>query len=476
MPLKKEKIRECCGVFGILCSDFSFSVAESVYHGLMAIQHRGQLFAGISSTNCDGLIYTHKGKGIVSKVLNSKILKILSGNVAIGHVEYGSLKNMSVEDAQPYSFKSQYAEFSIAMNGEITNYKEIYERLRNMGKVFTGKTNIELIATLIETLSRFTENNMIETLKMIMNTVKGAYSIVILKGDGNLYAARDPIGYKPLCYGKLKENERQTYVVASESCALDALSCELKADVKPGEILNFNPVGGIKRASIEAKAKHGICQFEFVYFARPDSIIDGASVAKVRYDLGRKLTRNDKFDPVTTVVIPVPDSGRSAAMGYAWESRITYNEGLNKNRYIWQLKSTVKEKLNPIKAIVDGKDIVLVDDSILSGVTMKEIIEMLRKAGARSVHIRISSPPVLGTCEHNSSFSNRELLIAYQKKLKNNDYIDEIRKYVGADTLKYQTLEGFIQSIGVNKLCVKCLEDKPLKKENKKHQEIKLFA
>ncbi len=478
MELKEDKIREYCGVFAISCSDFSFSVAESIYQGLMAIQHRGQLFSGIS-TFCDGEIISYKNRGLVSKVLNPKRLKTISGNVGIGHVCYGSTNRIILKDAQPYHFKSKQIDFSLAMNGAITNYDELFLKLKKMGRTFTGKSDVELIVTLIEVFSKFSDD-MVEALKMVAKALKGAYSIIILRNNGNIYAMKDQHGYKPLCYGKLKINNKKFHIISSESCAIDTLGGILKREIKPGEILTINPINDLKSYHPQVQKRQKFCQYEYIYFARPDSIINGISVAEVRYKLGRNLARNDIIRHDNTIVVPVPDSGRSAAMGYAWESKIPYAEGLMKNRYLWQLGSNVIEKLNPIKSVIKGKHIILIDDSILSGITMKKIISMLkREGGAKTVNVRISSPPILKNCELNSSLSNRDLLIAYQKKITfPENYVKEIKKYIGANTLKYQSIEGLIDAIGLdeNKLCLACLKDETIKKREKKSQVIDLIV
>lgn len=470
MSFNHNKIEEHCGIIGISCNDFSYSVANSIYTGLMAIQHRGQLFSGISTTNSDGKITTYKDFGLVSNVFKVKKIKFFSGNVGIGHVAYGSLENSNIDNAQPYYHKSDLVEFSLALNGTITNFNEIKERLINMGKVFISNSDVELIVTMIETFFRSSES-MLEALKLLMNIVKGAFCLVLLTNEGELYVMRDPIGYKPLCYGIREEENRKFFIVSSESCAIDAMEGILKGDIKPGEIVNFHPLKGLKKYQILSRKRHGICQYEFVYFARPDSIINGISVADVRYRLGINLAQSDlKFNPDNTIVVPVPDSGRSAAMGYAWGSKIPYQEGLMKNRYLWQIKSDPNEKLNPVKPIVEGKEVILVDDSMISGVTMKKIILMLRKAGAVAIHVRIACPPIVNSCQINSSFSNKELLIAYQKrKLNRKDLVDEICNDIQANSLKFQTNENLIKSIGLKKkfVCYACVEDKILKKEKK---------
>ena len=314
---------------------------------------------------------------------------------------------------------------------------------------------------------------------MVLKYVEGAYSLVLLENNGSLYAVRDPVGYKPLCYGMLKIKEKAFYIISSESCAIDAVSGSLSGDVRPGEIIKISPVDGLKKYNVVDRKKTGLCQFEYIYFARPDSIIDGVSVADVRYQLGRNLARDDYIPSDNVIVVPVPDSGRSAAMGYAWESGILYQEGLIKNRYIWNVKQDPVERLNPIKHIVEGKNVVLIDDSILSGNTIKKIISMLRKIGARSIHVRISSPPIINHCEMNNNFLSRDFLIGFQSRLNNDlDYREMIKDNIGADTLRFQTIRGLIDAIGLapNQICYTCLREQPFEKEEKEPEELKLFV
>jgi amidophosphoribosyltransferase len=443
----------------------------------MAIQHRGQIFSGISTTACKKRIFSYKNQGLVSKVLNPRILKAYSGNVGIGHVGYALPKMSSIEDAQPYQFKTDLIDFSIAFNGTITNFEEIYERLSSMGRIFTGKSDIELIATLIETFFNLSDDTL-EALRMVLKYVKGAYCIVVLESNGNLYAVRDPYGYKPLCYGSLRIDEKSFNIISSESCAIDSIGGKLEGDINPGEILFINPAEGLKKFQIIEQEECGLCQFEYIYVARPDSIIDGISIADVRYRLGRNLAQQDYIPSDNVIVVPVPDSGRSAAMGYAWESGILYQEGLMKNRYIWQLKQDPDERLNSISSIVKGKDIVLIDDSILSGTTIKKIVSMLRKVGAKSIHVRISCPPIINNCEMNHNFLDRKLLISHEMRLKNLfDFREKLNKEIGADSLRFQTTRGLLDAIGLepNQICYTCLTDQIHEIKEDKNEELKLL-
>jgi amidophosphoribosyltransferase len=458
-------MREFCGVFGIRCNDPNFSIGGLIYTGLMSIQHRGQIFTGMSIYNSKGLIYSYKNRGIVSKVLKPKKLKAYTGNSGIGHVSCSAPRAYSVKDAQPYHFKSEKLEFSVAMNGIIQNYDTLVKKMGDRGRIFAGKTDIELIATLIETFYD-TSETWLEILNQLLETVEGWFTLVVLTQEGNIYGLRDPTGHKPLCYGTLEFNEKCFSILSSESCALDALGAKLIDDVKPGQIVSITSDNDIQTYETNQDKKHQICAFEYIYFARPDSIIDGVSVFDVRYKLGRNLAKLDSgMITNDTIVIPVPDSGRSAAMGYARESKLPYEEGLIKNRYVWQLKvSDLKEKLNTIKAVVKNHNIILIDDSIISGITMKKIISMLKESGTKSIHVRVSAPPIINNCRANSNLSNRDLLIAHQKKSDgNSDYINEIRKYIGADSLKYQTIQGLIDAIGLgeNQICTECFDISP---------------
>lgn len=471
------RIKDYCGIFGISCNDFSYSVSGLIYSGLMALQHRGQKFSGISVSHCDGKIDSYKDYGLVSKVLNRKKLKIFSGNVGIGHVCYGGPNCNNLESAQPYHFKTSKVEFSIAMNGIITNYHDILQELKSLGRIFTGNSHIELLATLITTLYQLSED-IFSALMKTMKLIKGAYSLSLLTNEGLIYALRDPLGYKPLCYGGLKIDKKKYYILSSESCAIEVIGGKLIGDVKPGEIIKIDPIKGFEKHQILKQENFRICQYEYVYFARPDSIIDGNSVAKVRYNLGKNLAKDDTFNSKNAIVVPVPDSGRSAAMGYSWESKIPYEEGLMKNRYMWQNKVDVSKKLNPIKTVIKNKDIILIDDSIISGNTMKKIVSMLKKTGALSVHVRISCPPIIKNCELNSIFSNEELLVAYKTKVKYyNNFNEEMRRYIDADSLKYQSITGLIDAIGLdqNRLCIDCLQEYCNIKEDSNKQNLELL-
>ena len=487
----RDKPKEHCGVFGVTCNDIGFSVSKLLYTGLIALQHRGQESAGISVMKTGGKIYTYKKKGLVSKVLNNKVLSQFWGNVGIGHNRYattGSSEYESLDFIQPFYYKNNEIEFSLAFNGTIPVYDDIKKKMDDMGRVFITNTDTEVIAQLIASLAMGTED-WPEVLKLASRFLDGSYSLILMTQSGDIYAMRDPLGFKPLCIGELKTEERNLYFVASESCALDAVQAKFLRDVKPGEIVHLSHQKDIHSEMVIKSDRTALCQFEFVYFARPDSVIDGISVAEARLRMGMNLAKRDPLlrDPEfreNAIVVPVPDSGRSAAVGYAKESKLPYTEGLMKNRYVWRTfimpgqkkrKAAVKEKLNPIKSVVEGKDIILLDDSIVRGTTTKQIISLIREAGAKSVNVRISCPPVVSACYMGIDFPTWEELIAGKtlNQFGQEHYIEEIQKIIGADTLMYQTLEDLRNAIGKkeSQLCLACLTGKyPLKNVDKLSQ------
>jgi len=485
----REKLREHCAVFGVTCDDLGFSVSRLLYQGLIAQQHRGQESTGISILKAGGNIYTYKRKGLVSKVLNNKVLSQLGGNVGIGHNRYattGGLEYQSLDYIQPFHYKNNEIDFSIAFNGTIPVYDDIKEKLEDMGRVFTTNTDTEVIAQLIASIAVSTED-WPEILKITSRLLDGSYSLVLLTSNGDIYAIRDPKGYKPLCIGELKTENRSLYFIASESCAIDAVKGSFLRDVLPGEIVHLSHQKNIHSELVIKADRTALCQFEFVYFARPDSNIDGVSVAEARLRMGINLAKRDpllKNEELmkNAIIVPVPDSGRSAAVGYAKESGIPYVEGLMKNRYVWRTfimpgenerKAAVKEKLNPIKSIIQGKDVILLDDSIVRGTTLRQIVSLLKEVGeAKSVHVRISCPPVVNACYMGIDFPTTEELIAgkNKKEFGEEKYIEEIRKAIGADSLLYQTIDDLKKSIGKteSELCLACLTGEyPLKYADK---------
>ena len=487
---KRDKPIENCAIFGVSCNDLAYSVSQLLYNGLIALQHRGQESSGVSILKTGGKIFTYKRKGLVSKVLNKKILSQLWGNIGIGHNRYATTgaqdyATHDFENIQPYHFKNNELEFSIAFNGTIPGFDEIKKKMNDMGRVFTTNTDTEVVAQLIASIAMGTEN-WPEVLSIASKFLDGAYALILLSPKGDIYAIRDPKGFKPLCIGELKTEKRNLYFIASESCAIDAVGGRFLRDVRPGEIVHLSHQKDIHSETVLKSESTALCQFEFVYFARPDSVIDNVSVAEARLRLGVNLAKSDPLlsDPEfrkNAIVVPVPDSGRSASIGYAKESGLPYVEGLMKNRFVWRTfimpgqqkrKAAVKEKLNPIRAVIQGKDVILIDDSIVRGTTMQQIISLLKNAGgAKTVNIRISCPPVVSACYMGIDFPTRDELIAGRfQMLYGDDFVEEIRKKIGADSLKYQTVEGLKDAIGKteNELCLACLTGKyPLKSISK---------
>jgi amidophosphoribosyltransferase len=473
----REKPQENCAIFGVTCDDLGYSVSRLLYQGLIALQHRGQESTGISILKTGGKIFTYKKGGLVSKVLEDKIISQYWGNVGIGHNRYattGAKGYKSTDYMQPFHFKNNDIEFSMAFNGTIANFDEIKKKMDNMGRVFITDTDTEVMAQLIGSIALGTED-WPEILKLTSRLLDGSYSLILMTSEGDIYAIRDPLGFKPLCIGELKSEQRSIYLVASESCAIDVVGGKLLRDVKPGEIVHLSHQKDIHSEMIIKTNRTAICQFEYVYFARPDSIIDGVSVAEARLRLGMNLAKNDPIlnNPEireNAIVVPVPDSGRSVAVGYAKESKLPYLEGLMKNRYVHRTfimpsqgkrKIAVKEKLNPIKNVVKGKDVILLDDSIVRGTTTQQIVSLLREKGeAKRVHLRVSCPPIISPCYMGIDFPTKSELIAGRfQNLYGERYIDEIQKEIGADTILYQSIGDLMDAIGKNEnqLCLACL-------------------
>jgi amidophosphoribosyltransferase len=473
----RDKIKDHCAIFGVTSDDLGFSVSKLLYQGLIALQHRGQESTGISILKTGGNIITYKKSGLVSKVLESKVLSQYWGNVGIGHNRYattGATGYKSTDYMQPFHFKNNEIEFSMAFNGTIANFDDVKKKMDDMGRVFITDTDTEVMAQLIGSIALGSED-WPEVLTLASRLLDGSYSLILMTTEGDIYAMRDPLGFKPLCIGELKNSSRNIYFVASESCAIDVVGGKLIRDVKPGEIVHISHQKDIHSENIIKSNRTALCQFEFVYFARPDSIIDGVSVAEARLRLGEHLAKNDPIlrDPKireNAIVVPVPDSGRSVAVGYAKEAKLPYVEGLMKNRYVHRTfimpgqakrKIAVREKLNPIKSVVSGKDIILLDDSIVRGTTTRQIVALLReKGGAKRVHLRISCPPILSPCYMGIDFPTKAELIAGSfQELYGENYIQEIKKKIGADTLLYQTIEDLTHAIGKGRkeLCLACL-------------------
>lgn len=447
-------IREKCGVIGIYHLDSSLKAAASLCQGLYALQHRGQESCGIYVHNGNA-ITGHKDMGMIQEVFNHELLSKLNGHLGIGHVRYSTTAKSTLAEAQPFYYESPETSFALAFNGTICNFLEIRTQLEKAGHNFITQTDTEVLAHLIAEQLKETDDY-VEVLSGCMQILDGAYSLTLVNNRRELYGLRDPIGFKPLCLGRVED---KAITIASESVAIDTMGGEFQGDIKPGEIVRVNE-DGIKRFHKIKSPRTAFCMFEFVYFARPDSIFQGVNVYEARYRLGKNLAKTHPAD--VDAVVPVPDSGITAAWGYSKELGIPVVEGLIKNRYIWRTfimptqdlrELSVKLKLNPIKSLIKGKDIALIDDSIVRGTTMRHIVRLLKQAGAKSVHVRISCPPIISCCYMGIDFPTRGELIAPTRSLK------EITRFIEADSLGYQTLEGLVDGISLtqNELCLACL-------------------
>ena len=420
-------IHEECGIFGIHGSRFC---ASDVYYGLFSLQHRGQESCGIA-TNDDASIECVKGMGLVSDVLSSDKIANLKGDIAIGHVRYSTAGGSVPENAQPIVTQYSKGTLSIAHNGNLTNANELKRELEDQGAIFHTTTDSEVIAYLIAQ-KRSSNPSVEEAVKEVMGIIKGGYALLVMS-PRKLIAARDPFGLKPLVMGKLDD----AVIFCSETCALEAVGAEFIRDINPGEvvILENGDIRSIESGLVRPMKK---CVFEYIYFARPDSVIDGISVAEARREAGRILARKHPCE--CDIVIGVPESGIDAALGFAAESGIPYEKGFVKNSYVGrtfikpsqeQRQQAVKIKLNPISAVVNGKRVVIIDDSIVRGNTIANQVNMLRNAGATEVHVRISSPPFMHPCYYGTDVPDEDYLIACQHT------IPEIRDIIGADSLGY---------------------------------------
>lgn len=447
MILEDDKLKEECGVFGIFGKE-AIEAASITYYGLYALQHRGQESAGIAVAK-DSEIECYKAMGLVSEVFNKNLIDTLEGNLAIGHVRYSTTGSSNVVNAQPIIGKYKLGSIAIAHNGNLVNADIIRELLEDGGCIFQTTNDSEVILNLI---ARGAKRGIEKAVVDAIQAIKGSYAIVILTGD-KLIGVRDPNGIRPLCIGKLNDN----YILCSESCALDAVGAELIRDVRPGEIVIIDE-NGLKSIDFSERAKHEICSFEYIYFARPDSIMDGINVYEARFKAGEILYKENPVE--ADVVIGVPDSGMAAAMGYAKASGIPYGIGFVKNKYVGRTfiapsqsirEKAVAVKLNPLKTNVSGKRVVLIDDSIVRGTTSKRLVELLKKAGATEVHFRAASPVVKYPCYFGIDTPYRKELIGAQLELS------MIKEEIGADSLSYLSLEGLLSSLGgVNRFCLGC--------------------
>lgn len=427
-------LHEECGVFGVYNLNHTEDVAASVYYGLFALQHRGQESCGIAVTDTEGpkgVVKSCKGMGIVNEVFNEEKLEKLTGNLGVGHVRYPTAGSGGIENAQPLVLNYAKGTLALAHNGNLLNTKELKAELSQTGAIFQTTADTEIIAYHIAR-ERLKTDSVQEAIKNAMGKLKGAYCLVV-SSQRKLIGARDPFGFRPLCIGRRED----TYFLSSESCALDAVDAEFIRDVAPGEIVTIDK-DGIHSDTTLCQLKKASCIFEYIYFARPDSIIDEVSVYNSRIMAGKILAQN--HPAAADIVIGVPDSGTMAAMGFALESGIPFGIAFLKNSYIGRTfikpkqsarESAVKIKLNVIKDVVKDKRVVMVDDSIVRGTTSGRIVRMLKAAGAAEVHVRISSPPFLYPCYYGTDVPSCEQLIAC------HNTIEEICQQIGADSLGY---------------------------------------
>ena len=441
--LHLDKFREECGVVAI----YGHPEAEKLaYLGLHALQHRGQESAGIVTS--DGMtLHMHKAMGLVADIFAGDVLTALRGNLAIGHTRYSTAGDSALLNAQPIMVQSNKGMMALAHNGNLVNAQEIRGRLESQGSIFQTNSDTEVIVHLIA-LSR--EQTLPEAMADALRRVEGAFSLVMVSPD-RVFAARDPRGFRPLAMGRIpaQSGEKQdTIVFASETCAFDLIGATFERDVKPGELIVIGPEGMTSRFYSPSLAQSS-CIFEHVYFSRPDSLVFGRAVQESREQLGRQLAREAPAD--ADVVVPVPDSGVTAAMGYAAESGIPFRFGLIRNHYVGRTfieprqsvrDFGVKLKLNPVRSLLEGKRVVLIDDSIVRGTTSKKIVRMMRSAGAAEVHMRISCPPTISPCFYGVDTPSKKELIAANKS------VEEIRQFIGADSLAYLSVEGLKKACG----------------------------
>ena len=431
-----KDLREECGIFGIWAPE-KRDLAQLTYFGLFALQHRGQESAGIA-LNDDGVFRAHRDAGLVGEVFSGGVLeKLGQGNIAVGHVRYATTGSDAKLNAQPLLVNHGKGNLALAHNGNLTNARELRAALEARGSIFHTTTDSEVIAYVL-VQERLRRASIEEAVSAAMDTLEGAYSLVIAS-PAKLIAARDKHGFRPLCMGRREDG---SIVFASESCALDAVEAKLLRDIEPGEVLTVGPEGIRSDRSHCGSAPRNLCVFEYIYFSRPDSVVDGAAVCLARQRAGAFLAESCPAE--ADVIIGVPDSGLDAAIGYAGASGIPYAIGFTKNKYIGRTfiaptqgerESGVSLKLNPIRAVVEGRRVVLVDDSIVRGTTSRRIVRQLREAGAREIHMRISAPPFVAPCFYGTDIDSRENLIA------NHHSVAEIGRLIGVDSLGYLSLD-----------------------------------
>lgn len=444
--LEQEKFRDECGVFGIYGHA---EAARLTYLGLYALQHRGQESCGIVSS--DGAeLRSARAMGLVSDVFDQPTLDSLPGASAIGHVRYSTAGEVSIREAQPFLVACQHGQIAVCHNGNLPFASEERKRLERAGAIFSSTSDTEVV---LHGIARSQARTVAEAIPEVLCETEGAFSMLFLTPEA-LIAVRDPRGFRPLALGRLDD----AWVIASETCAFDLIDARYERDVEPGEMLVIDRYGLHSSFPLPPR-QHAMCIFEHVYFSRPDSVIFGHSVNESRHKMGKRLAVEHPAD--ANIVVPVPDSGVAAAIGYAAQSGITYRQGLVRNHYVGRtfieprqsIRSFgVRIKLNPVRHLIKGRSVVLIDDSIVRGTTSKKIVRMVREAGAREVHMRISCPPTLSPCYYGVDTPNKSDLIAAQMS------VEEICRFIEADSLGYLSLEGMLEATGIDAsaACVAC--------------------
>ncbi len=439
-------MRECCGVFGIYGDE---QAAEKTYLGLYALQHRGQESAGIAASNGERLVH-HKGLGLVWSVFSQpEIMPSLSGHAAIGHNRYSTRGASDVANAQPILIRCKTGQIACAHNGTIVNAAQLREDMEQEGSIFQTSADSEIVLHLI---ARSTASGLPEMIMEALPYLSGSYCFLFLTPE-SLIAARDPLGFRPLCLGRLGES----HIVASESCALDILGAQHVRSIEPGEVVVLD-AHGVHRRHLPPAPRKAFCIFEYIYFSRPDSLIFDDKVDKIRRRLGKQLAREAPTE--ADCVIAVPDSANTAALGYARETGLRFEIGLIRNHYVGRTfiaphqnkrSLDVRVKLNPVRGVLEGRRVVIVDDSIVRGTTLRQIVRLVREAGAREVHVRISSPPVQYPCFYGIDISTRGELIGAHHS------VEDIRAHIGADTLAYLSVAGMLGTVSsAESYCTAC--------------------
>ncbi len=445
----QDKMNEECGVFGVINVT---NASEVMYYGLHALQHRGQEGCGIISTDHKELFHV-KGEGLVTEVFNESTLATLKGTAAIGHVRYSTTGGGGIENVQPFLFRHHTGDFGLCHNGNLVNSKELKRNLEYSGSIFQSTSDSEIFAHLIKKDRR---TNRREAIKDALNRLEGAFAFLALSKD-KLYIMRDKNSLRPLSLGKLNGG----YVVSSETCAFEVVGAQFIRDIKPGEILIIDQNGEVSSDYYAKKTYKNMCAMEYIYFSRPDSDIEGMNVHAARKRTGRILYNTHPVD--ADIVIGVPDSSTSAAMGFSEESGIPMEMGLIKNRYVGRTfiqpsqkmrEKGVKMKLSPVRSLVRGKRVVLVDDSIVRGTTSKKIVQLLREAGASEVHMRIASPPITHPCFYGVDTSTYDELISATKT------VEEVKGMIQADSLAFLSPEGILKACNREKMCLSCFTGK----------------